>query len=136
MRKHSFKALLALLGAATVACLVAAPAGADPTNAKNAQVVTAHCDPLGTLDVVSNGNGRWTPGLVTTNNQVGVPYEFHVTGTFTPTGGEPESFSDDLVKPAPHNGRLATCTFHQEGADEFGSFVVDGTVLISYTPAH
>jgi hypothetical protein len=40
-----------------------------------------------------------------------------------------------LAKPAPHNGRLDHCSFHQEGGDEFGSFEVDGEVWISYTPA-
>jgi len=74
---------------------------------------------------------------VTTNHQVGIPYEFHITGTFTPNDGSPtQTFSDDLAKRAPRNGRLDTCTFHQVGSDENGSFVIDGIVKISYTPAH
>jgi hypothetical protein len=69
------------------------------------------------------------------SRQVGIPYALHVEGTFTPVGGEPEPFVDEFSKPAPQNGRLDHCTWHEEGSDEFGSFVVDGEVWISYTPA-
>jgi hypothetical protein len=131
-----YKVLAGMLGVVTVIAGGAGAAGADPTNAKKSEVIPITCDINGSLTVATNGNGEWTPGLVTTNNQVGIPYEFHITGTFTPTGGSPESLADDSVRRAPHNGRLDTCTFHQEGSDEFGSFVVDGTVKISFTPAH
>jgi hypothetical protein len=130
------KALAGMVAMAFVMAVGAGSAGADPTNAKNGEVIPISCQTNGSLTIATNGNGEWTPGLVTTNNQVGIPYEFHIIGTFTPTGGLPESFADDTVKPAPHNGRLDTCTFHQEGSDEFGSFVLDGIVNISYTPAH
>jgi hypothetical protein len=116
----------------------AGTAAADPVNAKKGELLTVTCDNgLGTFDVVTNGNGRFTPGLVTTSNLVGIPYEVHFTGTFTPPGGEPQSSSEDFVKKAPKSGRLANCTFHQEGTDPGGgTFVFDGSVKISYTGAH
>ena len=75
------------------------------------------------------------PRLVTRGNLVGIPYEFHFVNTFTPTG-TPQTFIDDSVKPAPHSGRLATCTLHEEGSDPTGTFVSDGMVKISYSGAH
>lgn len=131
------KALLATLTVAASVGAMSAPASADPVKAKNAEIITIECDSgLGTLTIATNGNGNWTPGHVTTNNQVLIPYRFHFEGSFTPVGGETEFFSEDVAKRAPRNGRLAVCTFHEEGEDEFGSFVVDGTVWVSYTPAH
>jgi hypothetical protein len=112
-------------------------ASADPVNAKKGQILEIQCDGgLGTLTVALNGNGAWTPGHVTTSTQVGVPYRLHLEGSFTPTGGEPEFFVEDIAKKAPRNGRLATCTFHEEEQDEGGTLVLDGTVWISYTPGH
>jgi hypothetical protein len=131
-----YRALAGMLAMAVVMVGGAGSVGADPIDSPNSEVITLSCETNGIVTVVVNGNGVWTPGHVTTNNQVGIPYEFHITGTFTPADGGPtETFTDDLVKPAPRNGRLDTCTFHQEGEDEFGTFVVDGTVAISYTPA-
>lgn|GEM_PF-4869580 len=63
--------------------------------------------------MVTNGNGKATPGLVTTGNLVGVPYELHITFTFTPYDNSgPFSDTTDLVKPAPKSGRLADCTIN------------------------
>lgn len=133
----SWKAVVVALSAATMVVGVAGAAGADPTNAKKGEILEIECDGgLGTLTVALNGNGEFTPGLVTTSTQVGIPYEVHIEGSFTPPGGQPQPFADDSVKPAPRNGRLAVCTFHEEGEDEEGTFVLDGTVRISYTPAH
>jgi hypothetical protein len=119
-------AIVALGGA------LAEPAGADP---KKGEILEIACDTLGTLEVVVFSNGPTSPGLVVGSTQVGIPYKLHIEGTFTPIEGEPESFVDDIDKPAPRHGRLDHCTFHQEGSDEFGSFEIDGEVWISYTPA-
>jgi hypothetical protein len=122
-----------MAGVATVGLvgLGAAPASADP---KKGEVLEITCDTLGTLEVVVFSNGPSSPGLAVGSNQVGIPYKLHVEGTFTPVGGEPEPFVDSFEKPAPRNGRLDHCTFHQEGSDQFGSFELDGEVWISYTP--
>jgi hypothetical protein len=104
--------------------IVANPAGADPTNP--GEVLTLDCDGLGTLEIATNGNGLWTPGLVIDGNQVLIPYRFRFE--FTPIGGDTEVF--EVSKPAPRNGRLDVCTF--SGEEEGGTFF--GTVWISYTP--
>jgi hypothetical protein len=134
---RSLKALIAVLGTATMVLGAAGAAHADPTNAKKGEVLTIECDQgLGSLTVALNGNGDWTPGHVTTSTQVGIPYKLHIEGSFTPIGGDPEAFVEDSEKRAPRNGRLAVCTFEQAGEDEFGTFEISGTVWISYTNAH
>ena len=128
------KMRMGLMGVVATVGLVglgAAPASADP---KKGEVLEITCDTLGTLEVVVFSNAAASPGLVVGSNQVVIPYKFHIEGTFTPVGGEPESFVDSFEKPGPRNGRLDHCTFHQEGSDEFGSFELDGEVWISYTP--
>lgn len=114
------------VAAAPVATLLASPAAADPV--KYGDHITIACGELGTLNIASNGNGDWTPGLVADNNQVLVPYRFHFE--FTPAGSS-DTFTEDLAKPAPKNGRLDECTFG--GTDEEGTF--SGTAWISYTPS-
>jgi hypothetical protein len=131
-----FKAAVAALCVASVLAMGAGTASADPTKSKNSELIDLNCDVNGPLTVALNGNGDWTPGHVTTSNQILKPYEIHITGTFTPTGGAPEPFSDDLVKRAPRNGRLDTCTFSDSGTDESGSFSLTGLVKVSYTPQH
>ena len=132
----SWKAMVAALGTAAMVLGTATVAAADPTNAKKGEILTVECDAgVGSLTVALNGNGDFTPGHVTTSTQVGVPYAFHIEGSFTPTGGEPESFVDTGAKRGPRNGRLAVCTFHEEERDDSGTLVLDGVVSISYSPA-
>jgi hypothetical protein len=126
-------ACTAVISAIALAALGVASASADPSRG---DVLELQCDTLGTLEVVVFSNGPASPGLVVDSNQVGIPYRLHIEGVFTPVGGEPEPFVDEFSKPAPRNGRLDHCTFHQEGSDEFGSFEIDGEVWISYTPTH
>jgi hypothetical protein len=125
------KSVIAALGVAALSVIMAAPASADP---KGGDIIELNCDALGTVEVVVFSNAPVSPGLVVGSTQVGIPYRLHVEGTFTPTEGEPESFVEDIEKPAPRNGRLDDCTFHQEGSDESGSFELEGEVSISYTP--
>jgi hypothetical protein len=113
------------MAAAVAAIALATPAGADPVN--HGEVLTLECDGLGTLEIATNGNGQWTPGLVTSDNQVLVPYAFHFE--FTPAGSN-QTFTEHVAKPAPRNGRLDVCTFG--GSDEEGAF--SGTAWVSYTP--
>jgi len=111
-------------------------AGADPVNAKKGEIIELECDNgLGALTVALNGNGEYTPGHVIGSTQVGIPYAFHFESSFTPTGGETQTDVEDLAKPGPKNGRLATCTFHLEEQNDEGLFVLDGIVSISYTKA-
>ena len=129
MKVHNV--VLVVLGIASLGVAQAAPAAADP----NGEVITLDCDTLGTVQVVVFSNGPSSPGLVVGSNQVVIPYELHLDGTFTPTGGDPETFSEDVVKPAPRHGRTDHCTFHEVDTDEFGTLVLDGEAFVSYTPA-
>ena len=132
-RSRGGVALLALMASTGLSLGVAAPANGDPKSG----VLPLECDELGSLEVAVAGNGTaTTPGLVIGDTRVGFPYKIMLTGTFTPIGGEPEPFVDEYLRRAPAHERLDHCTFHQEGANEFGSFVIDGDLLISYTPSH
>jgi hypothetical protein len=134
MRRCMARAATLTLAIVGGIAMTAGQAAADPTNAKKGEILEVQCDGgLGTLTVALNGNTELTPGLVTTSNQVVVPYRLHIEGSFTPTGGDPEPIVVDVQKPGPHNGRLATCTFHEGGSNEFGSLVLDGTIWVSYT---
>jgi hypothetical protein len=125
------KTIAGALVAAGLSVSFASAAHADPPNGDVLEVV---CDNLGTLDVVVFSNGPASPGLVVGSNLVGIPYKTHIEGTFTPAEGEPETFVDEFEHPAPRNGRLDHCTFHQEESFEDGSsVVVDGEVWISFT---
>jgi hypothetical protein len=126
------KSVLAVLSVVGMLTALAPVALADP---KKGEIIEIECDVLGTLEIVVFSNGAPSPGLVVGSNQVGRPYKLHVEGTFTPVDGDPETFVEEFERPAPRNGRLDHCTFHQEGSNEFGSFEVDGEVWISYTPA-
>ena len=135
IRRTTLRTGLALLTTAGSFAVLPGAAGADPVNAKKGELIAIVCDQLGSLTVAVNGNGEFTPGLVTTSTQVGIPYEVHTSGTFTPNDGSPaQTFTDDVVKRGPRNGRLDECSFHSEGTDAYGSFVFDGSVKISYTP--
>jgi hypothetical protein len=113
-----------LMTTGTLIGIVANAASADP----HGELITLECEVLGTLDIVTNGNGLWTPGHVVDGTQVLVPYRFRFE--FTPSGGgEPEVF--EVSKPGPANGRLDVCTFTLEEEDG----TVNGTVWISHTPA-
>ena len=110
--------------------LNASSAHADPRG----EPLTIHCDTLATIDVIVVGRATLAPGLVVGSNQVLIPYRITISGTFTPTDGDPAPFADEFARPAPGNGRLDHCTFHQEGSLEDGTFVLDGDIWLSYTP--
>jgi hypothetical protein len=123
---------MALVSVIALAAFGVGSASADP---QKGDLLALECDTLGSVDVIVFGNGRGSPGLVVDSTQVGIPYKLHLEGTFTPAGGgDPETFVDEWEHPAPRNGRLDHCTFHQEDSDESGSVVLDGEVWISYTP--
>jgi hypothetical protein len=131
------------IGTATLVVIATAGIGAHSASAApgdgKGPRFAAHCDAgIGDVTVVTNsGNGSFTPGKIAGTNQQLLPYEIHDHGTFTPADGSPpQSFTDVSMHQAPANARKTTCTFHAEGADDYGSFVVDGTVLATYTPSH
>lgn len=119
----------------TTAALAVGPAtaGAAPVKAKNVDHLALHCTKLGDVDVVLKGNGKWTPGHIVGSTRVVKPYEIHITGTFTPTGGVAQPFTSDSVKPAPQSRKLDECTFHQERTTADGTAVADGTAKVKYS---
>ena len=44
-----------------------------------------------------------------------------------------ELFTEDSVKNAPNNGRLAVCTFSETFTDAYGTGTFGGTAKVSYT---
>jgi hypothetical protein len=126
-------ALLVLAGSTALSLGMGTAASADPKSG----VLPLECDELGSVEIAVPGNGyATTPGLVASSTQVGIPYAITLVGTYTPYGGEPEPILDAVARRAPASGRLDHCTFHQEGDDGLGTFVLDGDVWISYTPSH
>jgi hypothetical protein len=127
-----------IVGVAVVAMLGigAAPALAAPIRATGAVTLTANCDSgLGAVNVVVAGNGKdvWSPAISTDQHLVLVPYNFHIVMKINdyPAG------TSDSVKPAPHSGRLATCTFgFTEPLPSGDVLTLDFTVQVSYTPVH
>ena len=123
---------LALTGAATLglALAVAPTAVADPVR----EPLALQCDVLGPVTITVPADAPYTPGLVAGSTRVGIPYSLTVTSTFTPTGGTPRTVVESYSRPAPAHDRHDRCTFHAEGGDAAGSYVVDGVALITYTP--
>jgi len=132
--RHTTRTVAALLTGVTAVALgtSATPATADPQG----EPIQMMCDGLGSIGVVVNGNGAATPGHVVSSVQIGIPYALNVTYDVTPTAGDPFTVVDAYERPAPSNGRLDHCTFHDEFSNETGSFVVDGEIWLSYTPQH
>lgn len=121
---------LAGAGALGLALAVAPTAGADPVR----EPLDLRCDVLGPVTITVPADAPFTPGLVAGSTRVGIPWSLTVTSTFTPTGGTPQTVTEAYSRPAPRHDRQDRCTFHAEGGDAAGSYVVDGVVLIAYTP--
>jgi hypothetical protein len=123
----------ALSAAAIVGSLfvgvIAAPAAADPVNAKGAALGTADCGTGGTFTFVvnsgvGNGNGSpWNPALAVSTSgarAVFVPTELHLTFT-SPQG----SFSFDATKGATQGS--VVCSVQGQAVNAPFSFV--GTAI-------
>jgi hypothetical protein len=122
-----------------VVCLVFAgvivpAATADPIHAKNATQITAICS-SGSITVVVNGNGEFTPAHVIGSTSVFIPTAFDVTFTFTPTGGSPMSETDTSAKKAPIKNTV-TCAIPLQTlfSGPEGTGTIEGTVTGFFTP--
>ena len=125
----------AALGAAVLALAVVVPAAsADPINAKNSLAFPATCDDGQTVQVVVNGNGRFTPAHVLGSTAVFVPQAFDTTFEFTPTGGTTQTETDSASKPNVH-GDLVTCSVDFTQTLPFGTIHLFGTATGFFTPA-
>ena len=127
---------LALACVLVVAAFAAQVASADPSNAKNSQLVTAVCGGK-QIQVVVNGNGVFTPAHVVGSTSVFVPTAFDLTFSFTPTGGTTESETDVAAKHTQQQG-VVTCDI-PEALNTFttpdGTFSISGTVAGFFTPS-
>src|SRR5262245_50292372 len=90
----------------------AVSASADPpVPSQHGNLTTLHCDQLGTLQVISNGNGRWDrtaqPMHVLNSNLVLVAYSFRVE--LTPPGGQTQVVVDHS-NPPPRTAGLTYAT--------------------------
>lgn len=91
-------------------------------------------------DVVVAGNGAWTPAHDLDSTLIGVPVAFgEFTGTFTPNGGEPESFTEPPFA-KPHQPRtnniILECSYTVSGAFPDGTFSGAGSVTLMVPRIH
>jgi len=111
---HRLASVLAI--ALLAGAIAAVPAGADPVNAKNAQLVTVECGDAGTFETVTKGNGDWTPVHDLNSNAVLIPVSFGTT-TFTVKDAEGNVVFEETEAArtrghAKRNGRaLIDCTY-------------------------
>lgn len=131
MKRH----LLTLFatGAAVGAC--ALPATADPGHAKNASHVQAICGTQ-TVNVVVNGNGKFTPAHVVGSTKVFVPTALNLTFTFTPTGGTAQTSTQNVHKSSPVHRGTMTCTIPMQTLQSGpqGTATIQGSVTGFFTP--
>ena len=117
--------------------VLAQTASADPTNARNSQVITAMCGSQ-QVQVSVNGQGEFTPGHVIGSTAIFVPTAFNLTFSFTPTGGTTQSETDTAAKRNQAKGTV-TCDI-PAALNTFtspeGTFTLSGTVAGFFTPAN
>jgi len=109
-----------------------APAYADPTNAPNVEPFDITCDGATYTVVVVPGRGMWTPALVTTSNQVLIPFSFDTTVTNLTTGDI--VFQETVSKAPAEHVATTTCSFQQTFTEDGETFQVVGVVEVLSQP--
>jgi hypothetical protein len=131
-RGRLLSACVAIVAGATLLLAAAGPAGADPINPPGREAVTIHCDALGDLEVIVEGNGEWTHTAlamhVLDSNLMLLAYKYHYE--VTPQDGQ--TFVVEGEKPAPQGGRLDVCRFSQTFPGQGTIYTILG---VSYTRA-
>jgi hypothetical protein len=114
--------VLALLGVAM------APAHADPINAPFVEPFDITCDGATyTVVVVPGARGApWPPALVTTSNQVLIPFSFDITITNVATGEV--VFEEHVSREPADRVATTTCTFTQTSTEDGETFQLVGVV--------
>ena len=129
------RTLIATLAAGAIAALTAFPAAADPGHAKNALRLRAQC---GTqmVNVVVNGNGKFTPAHVVGSTKVFVPTALHLSFTFTPASGPASTDTQNVVKKSATKRGTVTCTIPVQTvfSSPQGTNTIEGTVTGFFTP--
>jgi len=131
MRRHLFT----LLAAAAAAAALALPATADPGHAKNAGHVQAICGTQ-TVNVVVNGNGKFTPAHVVDSTKMFIPTALNLTFTFTPTNGTPQTNTQNVHKASPTHRGTVTCTIPMQTLESGpqGTATIQGSATGFFTP--
>ena len=139
MKRHL---LIAALCGAFTAAVVAPVATADPVHAKGAVQITAEC-PGATVNVVVNGNGKFTPAHVVSSTSptirttsVFVPTALDLTFGFVPSDGSAPTSEENVVSKAAPISNTVTCTIPLQTvfSGPEGTGTIDGTVTGFYTP--
>lgn len=125
-------------GAVALAALLL-PTSTIDASPKPTMDITLNCQ--GEIVAVSvAGNGAWTPAHDLNSNLVGVPIAFgEFNGVFTPTGGEPQAFTDPpFSKNAVPKTRnlIIGCTYTVSGAFPDGTFTGAGSVTLMVPRLH
>ena len=118
--------VLALLGVAM------APAHADPINAPFAEPFDITCEDGATYTVVVAGRGLWPPALVTTSNQVLIPFSFDTTVTNVATGEV--VFEEEISREPADRVDTTTCTFGDTFTEDGVTFEFVGVVEVLSQP--
>jgi hypothetical protein len=133
----------AIIGAALGTAALVATAGiahADPTGSKNSFSFPANCGGRTVNLVVNNANGQgsgsqnnntapFAPAHVVGRNDVFHPTVFSLTFTFTPAGGEPQSFLNDNAQKNAKTPVECRINYTAPPDSEGNTFGLSGTVL-------
>jgi hypothetical protein len=127
--------LFTLLAAGAAAGAAALPAAADPGHAKNASHIQAICGAQ-TVNVVVNGNGKFTPAHVVGSTKVFIPTALSLMFTFTPTSGTPQTDTQNVHKASPTHRGTMTCSIPMQTLESGpqGTATIQGSVTGFFTP--
>jgi hypothetical protein len=126
--------LLALLTVSAAAVAFALPASADPGHAKNAGHIQALCGTQ-TVNVVVNGNGKFTPAHVVGSQKMFIPTALNLTFSFT-ANGTTTTNTQNVAKASPAHRGTTTCTIPMQTLESGpqGTATIQGTVTGFFTP--
>ena len=137
MHPTLFTRLSVLVTALGLLAVIASPAAAAPTNAKQAELVDLTCANGATYAIVANGNGLFSPGhILDAEGRNLIPVAFHFVGV---NESGDVLFDETIAKPGQMtglSGELLDCTFTETETDpETGETVtITGTVTLFVTP--
>ena len=133
MLKNTRRVVSVLAVTVAATALAAGTASADPVNAPNSLPGTVDCGSAGSFDVVTNGNGNWTPAHDLNSTAVLIPVAFGPS-TFTVTDPNDQVIDteNDPGGPkgsaAPAGRTLLDCSYSLSSSFEGYTFSVTGTV--------
>lgn len=98
-------------------------------SAARGELVSLDCGSAGSIDVVTNGNGQFTPGRIVGGGVV-IPVGFsNQVATFKDSAGNVTVENPpDVSRRAPANKQIVSCSFSISGEAEGGTFSFSGDV--------